>query len=118
MLSFSLQLKLSPPLNWYFILFHLGLFREFNPIFVFLFSLITKVLKVATTEEQGGEKLCYLISSPELKGVNGQYYSSSAVTKKLVDKEFKQSNVSIEAQDQSKCAQLWELTEKLLENAK
>ena len=41
-----------------------GLFRAFNPIFVFVFTfLTTNIFKVAASEKEGGSRLAYLISS-------------------------------------------------------
>jgi protochlorophyllide reductase len=41
-----------------------GLFRELNPVFVFLFTILTRyVFKVAATEEEGGARLAFMVST-------------------------------------------------------
>ena len=87
-----------------------GLFRDLNPIFVFLFTLITRyIFKVAVTEEEGGKRLAYMIANTELEKVNGAYYSGKPGVN-----EFKPIPPSAEASDVTKGKMLWELTEKLI----
>ena len=89
-----------------------GLFREFNPIFVTVFTILTRyVFKVASSEEEGGKRLAYLISSNDVNGVSGQYFSG-----RPGKPEFNTITTSIEARDEKKTALLWTLTEKLLNN--
>ena len=87
-----------------------GLFREFNPIFVTVFTILTRyVFKVAVSEEQSGQRLAYLINSPARDIVNGAYYSG-----KPFSSEFIPIQPSIEAKDKKKAALLWKLTEDLI----
>eukprot|EP01035_Chromulina_nebulosa_P018737 gene18737-24502_t len=56
-----------------------GLFRDLNPIFVFIFTILTRyVFKVAVSEEIGGKRLAFMISDPSLDGITGAYYSGSS----------------------------------------
>eukprot|EP01036_Dinobryon_divergens_P025007 gene25007-33511_t len=87
-----------------------GLFREFNPIFTTVFSFLTKyVFKVAASEEEGGNRLAYLIASDELQGVSGSYFSG-----RPGQQEFSAVAPSEEANDPATGLRLWTLTEKLL----
>ena len=53
-----------------------GLFRDLNPIFVAIFTFITRYLaKVAVSEEEGGRRLAYMVESPLLDKVTGGYFS-------------------------------------------
>ena len=83
-----------------------GLFRDLNPIFVYIFSILTRyVFKVAATEEEGGRRLAFMISSPVLNGISGAYFSGKPGTT-----EFNPISPSIVAQDESKGEKLFELT--------
>jgi len=87
-----------------------GLFREINPLFVIVFTFLTKyVFKVTSTEEEGGRRLSYLISSPNVDNITGAYYTGKAGTT-----EFQPSSPSKEAQNEVKGKELWELTTKLV----
>ena len=87
-----------------------GLFREFNPLFVWIFAYLTRnVFKVAATEEEGGRRLAYMISSPDLEGVNGKYYSG-----RPGKDEYYQITPSLEARDEAKAKLLWELSQNLV----
>ena len=89
-----------------------GLFRDINPLFVFIFTFLTTyVFKVATTEQEGGRRLAYMISSPALDGVTGGYFSG-----KPGSTEFNPYDPSKEAKDLYKAKRLWELTSKLFLN--
>lgn len=55
-----------------------GLFRALNPLFVTVFSFLTRfVFRVAATEEEGGKRLATMVASPKLDGKTGQYFSGS-----------------------------------------
>jgi protochlorophyllide reductase len=87
-----------------------GLFRDLNPIFVAIFSFITKyVARVAVSEEEGGRRLAYMVESPMLDSVTGGYFSG-----KPGYYSFEATNPSVEAQDESTGTLLWELTEQLV----
>jgi len=78
---------------------------------VFLFTLATRfVFKVATTEEEGGRRLAYLISSPDLDQVTGKYFSG-----KPGRPEFLPYEVSKEAQDLEVARKLWDFSSKIVE---
>lgn len=87
-----------------------GLFRGFNPLFVAVFTFLTRyVFKVAVSEEEAGRWLAYMISSADLRGVNGKYFSG-----KPGKQEFLPIEPSKEARDAVKAKQLWDYTERLL----
>lgn len=87
-----------------------GLFRELNPVFVFLFTLLTRyVFKVAVPVEEGGRRLAFMISDPSLQGVSGQYF-----TGKAGKPEFEPYAPSKEASDVKKAKLFWELSSRLL----
>ena len=87
-----------------------GLFRDLNPIFVYIFTLLTRyVFKVAATEDEGGRRLAFMLSNPVLNGVSGAYFSGKPGTP-----EFNPIPPSTEAQDESKGKRLFELTSSLL----
>ncbi len=87
-----------------------GLFRNFNPVFTTLFTLATKyVFKVGIGEEEAGQRLAYMISSPDLDGVSGQYYSG-----RPGKSEYFQVQPSSEAQNIEKQELLWQYTENLI----
>lgn len=89
-----------------------GLFREFNPLFVAVFSFLSRyVFKVAATEQEGGDRLAFLIESPALNGVTGSYFSG-----KPGQNEFSPIEPSTEAKDQKKAQLLWTFTENLIRN--
>lgn len=88
-----------------------GLFRDLNPVFVAIFSFLTKyVFNVAVSEEEGGRRLSTLIASPLLNGVTGAYFSG-----KPGAPEFDPIVPSKEAADEAKGMLLFELTKKLLQ---
>jgi protochlorophyllide reductase len=87
-----------------------GLFRELNPIFVAVFTFLTRfVFRVAVPDEEGGRRLAYLVSSPALNGITGGYYSGKPGVN-----EFKLADVSEEAAKMETGSRLWELTEKIV----
>ena len=87
-----------------------GLFRDLNPIFVFIFTVLTTyVFKVASTEVEGGRRLAYMVSDASLNNVTGAYLSG-----KPGSPEFKPILASEEAADQANGVKLWTLTEKLI----
>ena len=89
-----------------------GLFREFNPLFVAIFTFLTRyVFKVAVSEEESGQRLAYLINCPSTDIINGAYYSG-----KPYSSEFSPIQPSNEAKDEKKAALLWKLTEDLINN--
>ena len=92
--------------------FTLGLFRDLNPLFVYIFSFLTKyVFKVAATEEEGGRKLAFMIANPSLNGISGAYFSG-----KPGSVEFKLIPPSNEAQDEAKGKRLYELTTNIIKD--
>lgn len=87
-----------------------GLFRNFNPVFTTLFTLATKyIFKVGIGEEEAGQRLAYMIRSPDLDGVSGQYYSG-----RPGKSEYFQVQPSLEAQNIEKQELLWQYTENLI----
>lgn len=93
-----------------------GLFRAFSPLFVLPFTFLTRyVFKVAASEDDGGQRLAYMIKSPELDGVSGMYLSTEQAGLGL--SAFKPITPSIEARDEKKAAKFWELTDKLISKA-
>lgn len=90
-----------------------GLFRNINPIFVFIFTFLTRyVFKVAVSEEEGGRRLAYMISNPALNGVSGAYFSGKPGVE-----EFLPITPSKEAQDESKAKKLWEYSDLAIKKA-
>jgi protochlorophyllide reductase len=84
-----------------------GLFRDINPLFVVVFSFLTKyVFRVAVSEEVGGDRLAFMISIPSLASVTGAYYSGNPIT------SFVPKSPSKEAVEVGRV--LWESTEKLI----
>lgn len=57
---------------------------------------------MAQSKEKGAETSIYIASSPEVEGINGEYFEKKAV-----------ANVSPEARDRDKALKLWILSEKL-----
>jgi hypothetical protein len=95
--------------NIYYNIQSIGLFRDLNPLFVFIFSFLTTyVFKVAATEQEGGRRLAYLVSSSLLNTVSGAYFSGKPGVS-----EFNPISPSVEAQDEKKGKLLYELTAKL-----
>ena len=89
-----------------------GLFREFNPLFVTVFSFLTKyVFKVAASEQEGGSRLAFMIASLELSGITGSYYSG-----RPGQTEYVPTEPSSEAKDPRNSELLWALTESLIRN--
>lgn len=90
-----------------------GLFRAFSPLFVIPFTFLTRtVFKVAASEEEGGQRLAFLIQSPDLNGLSGGYYSTAQAGLGL--SEFQTITPSIEARDEDKAKRFWDLTEKIV----
>jgi protochlorophyllide reductase len=87
-----------------------GLFRDLNPIFVAIFTLITRYLaKVAVSEEEGGKRLAYMVEGPLLDKVTGGYFSG-----KPGYYEFEATTPSKEARSESTGKRLFDLTEGLV----
>ena len=90
----------------------LGLFRDLNPLFVLIFTVLTTyVFKVASSEEEGGRRLAYMISDTFLNDVTGVYLSG-----KPGSKDFSPISSSEEASSQINGKKIWELTEKIIRN--
>ena len=90
----------------------IGLFRDLNPIFVFIFTVLTTyVFKVASSEQEGGRRLAYMVANPLLNNVTGAYLSG-----KPGSLQFDPILASPEAADQANGKKIWELTEKLVKN--
>ena len=98
-----------------FFIFITGLFRDLNPLFVFIFTVLTTyVFKVASSEQEGGRRLAYMVANPLLNNVTGAYLSG-----KPGSLQFDPILASPEAADQGNGKKIWELTEKLVKsNAK
>lgn len=91
-----------------------GLFRDINPIFVLIFTFLTKyVFRVTSSEEEGGRRLAYLIADPEVATLSGEYFTGKAGTT-----EFQPKPPSKEAQDPTKGSMLWTLTCNLLKSGR
>jgi hypothetical protein len=87
-----------------------GLFRDLNPVFVFIFTVLTTyVFKVASSEAEGGRRLAFMIADPFLNNVTGAYLSG-----KPGSLEFNLILASEEAADQANGKKIWELTEKIV----
>jgi protochlorophyllide reductase len=92
-----------------------GLFRSINPLFVLIFTFLTKnIFRVAVSEEEGGKCLAYMIDNPLLNNCSGGYFTAVPGPK---GKEFGIAVASKEAQDEEKGRKLWFLTEKLINSA-
>ena len=86
-----------------------GLFRKLNPIFTVIFTFLTRyVFKVATSEEEGGQWLFFMMVDQSLNGRSGVYYSGKP------GKEFEEIAPSAEAQDIKKRKLFWDLSAKLI----
>lgn len=103
------------PLTFIFVfifIFITGLFRDLNPLFVFIFTVLTTyVFKVASSEQEGGRRLAYMVANPLLNNVTGAYLSG-----KPGSLQFDPILASPEAADQGNGKKIWELTEKLVKN--
>lgn len=89
-----------------------GLFRDLNPLFVFIFTVLTTyVFKVASSEAEGGRRLAYMVADPFLNSVTGAYLSG-----KPGSLEFNPILASEEAANQANGKKIWELTEKIVKN--
>lgn len=90
-----------------------GLFRDLNPLFTFVFTILTRyVFKVAVSEEIGGQRLAFMISDPSLKGRSGLYFSGDPQLN-----NFEPCKPSNEAQSEVNGKKIWNLTEKLIKSA-
>jgi len=86
-----------------------GLFRKLNPIFTVIFTFLTRyVFKVATSEEEGGRRLTFMIDDGSLNSRSGVYYSGKP------GKEFEEITPSTEARDEKKRKLFWNLSATLL----
>lgn len=111
---YSLSSQFFPPSHFLGIIFsHIsGLFRDLNPLFVLIFTILTTyVFKVASSEEEGGRRLAYMISDTFLNDVTGVYLSG-----KPGSKDFSPISSSEEASSQINGKRIWELTEKIIKN--
>ncbi len=89
-----------------------GLFRSQNPFFVKAFDFIAvQVLGVGTTPSVGGDTLVYMVESPELEEVRGQFYATPPGKPREL---FGAQTISKEAQDAAEAKRVWELSEQLL----
>lgn len=87
-----------------------GLFRDLNPLFVLIFTVLTTyVFKVASSEAEGGRRLAFMVADPFLNNVTGAYLSG-----KPGSLEFNPILASEEAADQANGKKIWELTEKIV----
>jgi protochlorophyllide reductase len=91
-----------------------GLFREYNPLFVLPFTWLTRyIFKVAVDDKLAGERLYYMITNEELIGKTGLYFSGTNRDPDALT-GFLPRIPSIEAQDQQKAKEIWQLSEKLV----
>ena len=93
-----------------------GLFRGLNPLFVGIFTFLTRyVFKVAVSEEEGGDRLVTMVTSPLVSSTFGGYWTANTLADfgKLV-----LSTPSKEAQDPEVGRRLWSLSERVLLEAK
>lgn len=93
-----------------------GLFRGLNPLFVGIFTFLTRyVFKVAVSEEEGGSRLVNMVTSPLVSTTFGGYWTANTLADfgKLV-----LSTPSKEAQDPKVGQLLWALSERVLLEAK
>jgi protochlorophyllide reductase len=100
-----------------------GLFRDQNPAFTKVFDFAaTKLLKVGETPHWGGGSLEYMALDRDVASKGGLFYSSPPGSSKYGDEafghQFTVTQVSKEARDDAKAAKLWQLTEKLIADAR
>ena len=100
-----------------------GLFRDQNPTFTKVFDFAaTKLLKVGETPHWGGGSLEYMALDKDVASKGGLFYSSPPGSSKYGDdafgNQFTVTQVSKEARDDAKAAKLWQLTEKLISDAR
>jgi len=88
-----------------------GLFRGLNPVFVAIFTVLTRyIFRVAVSEEEGGARLVKMITDPVIGKTTGGYYSANG-------KDFGSFipiSASKEAVDPSVGKRLWTLTENVV----
>ena len=100
-----------------------GLFRDQNPTFTKVFDFAaTKLLKVGETPHWGGGSLEYMALDKDVASKGGLFYSSPPGSSKYGEdafgNQFTVTEVSKEARDDAKAAKLWQLTEKLISDAR
>jgi protochlorophyllide reductase len=89
-----------------------GLFRGLNPVFVAVFTVLTRyVFKVAVSEEVGGERLVRMISDPVVGKTTGGYFSANSTSS---FNSFGPLTASTEATDETVGRRLWDLTERVV----
>lgn len=87
-----------------------GLFRDQNPLFVGIFSFLTRyVFKVAVSEDVGGKRLAFMITDPSLINRSGLYFSGDPA-----GSDYSPYEPSDEAKNPETGKKLWNLTEKLI----
>ena len=92
-----------------------GLFRGLNPLFVAIFTVLTRyVFRVAVSEDEGGERLVKMITDPIIGRTSGGYYSANGKD----FGSFVPLTPSREAQDPAVGKRLWALTEKVVLKAR
>jgi len=87
-----------------------GFFRNQNKGFATVFNAITKVARVAESNEFGGSALAYLAVDPALVGKTGGWYDSAPPGKHQLAKHLP----STEAQNLEEQKLLWDLSSKLV----
>lgn len=88
-----------------------GLFRNQRKLFTTAFDFVaTNVARFAETVEYGGGCLEFMSVSPELEGKHGLFYSDYPPGKHTLVQRVP----SVEARDEAKAKQLWELSEQLV----
>lgn len=93
-----------------------GLFRGLNPVFVAIFTFLTRyVFKVAVSEEDGGLRLVKMITDPIIAATTGGYYTANSLNEFGA---FVPISPSKEAQDPAVGKKLWQLSEKVVLAAK
>lgn len=92
-----------------------GFFRDQSPLFTKVFdSIATNIAHVTETPEWGGGALAYMTTVDS----KGKFWEAPSGSSKYGDaafgKQFTESVISKEAQDDAKATKLWELSEKLV----
>jgi len=85
-----------------------GFFRNQNKVFGAAFQAISKGVGVAETNDFAGSSLAYLAVDPAMEAQTGGWYDALPLGKHSLAKHAP----SVEAQDVSKQARLWQLSEK------
>jgi len=88
-----------------------GLFRNQNKLFSSAFSVITGIVGVAATVQQGGDCLVYMVDAENLQQQSGLFLTTEPGKP---NSKFAPFQVSIEASSEQKAKKLWTLSSKLV----